>query len=302
MPMDVIRRRTGFTLVELLVVIAIVAILVGLLVPAVQRVRESANRTQCENNLKQLGLAFHTHHDQHSFFPTSGNHWSFPPTFINGTPAVGRKQGAGWGYQVLPYIEAQAVWLASEAKTDNERHRLVVGALNPIFFCPTRRAPTTLTYFDNYISASKADLVTHALCDYASNNATDDSGAIRANGYGPPLKIADMIDGTSTTLLIGERRVNRHYFGTVRSDDNEGYSVGNDWDTMRNANLPPMPDTHAATKENGFWEFGSSHSGGFNTVFVDGSVHFINFGVDPVVFSRLGTRADGHVVDAKIFD
>jgi Protein of unknown function (DUF1559) len=159
-----------------------------------------------------------------------------------------------------------------------------------------------VAYNDLYISQGPDDPVTHGLCDYASNNLDDGSGAIRANAYGPPLRFADLTDGTATTLVVAEKRMNLHYLGQLpRSDDNEGYSAGNDWDTMRNANYPPGPDANEPSDERGFANFGSSHRSGFNAVFADGSLHHIAFTVDPTIFSRLGTRADGQPIDGNAF-
>jgi prepilin-type N-terminal cleavage/methylation domain-containing protein/prepilin-type processing-associated H-X9-DG protein len=294
--------RGGFTLIELLVVIGILGVLFAILLPAVQRVREAASRAQCANNLKQIGLAFQSHHSALGYFPTAGDNWSTPPTYINGVPAVGDQQGAGWGFQILPYIEGDNAWRGGGATTDSARQRVAVGAIFPVYFCPSRRAPMTVTYHDLYISRSGDDLVTHALNDYAGNNLFNDSGVLRSNVVGSPLRLADITDGTSSTLLIGEKRMNIYYLGQpLRSDDNEGYTGGHDWDTMRSTDAPPARDSNAATPEKGLVHFGSSHPSGLNVVFADGSVHHVPYAIDPAVFSLLGSRADGKPINTSDF-
>src|SRR5438477_8728397 len=136
--MNSIRRsRSGFTLIELLVVIAIIAVLIGLLLPAVQKVREAAARLQCQNNLKQIGLAFHDHHDALGYFPAGGWQWWTPPTYLNGAPAVGDQQAASWAFQILPYLEANNTWKGGQATNDPDRVVVAVGTTNPVFFCPS---------------------------------------------------------------------------------------------------------------------------------------------------------------------
>src|SRR5262245_12010807 len=188
-------RRRGFTLIELLVVIAIIGVLIGLLLPAVQKIREAAARMSCQNNLKQFGLAFHNHHDALMYFPAGGWYWWTPPTYSNGVPAIGPQQAAGWAFQILPYLEADNTWKGGQANTDANRILVAVGTTNKLFFCPTRRNPQTVTLsLPDYLGGQ---LVTHALCDYAASNfhttPSSQTGVVR-QFY--PTRIAEVTDGT----------------------------------------------------------------------------------------------------------
>jgi prepilin-type processing-associated H-X9-DG protein len=274
-----------------LVVIAIIGILIALLLPAVQKIREAAARMTCANNLKQLGLAFHNHHDANQYFPTGGWQWYTPPTYVNGSPAVGAQQQAGWGFQILPYIEADNVWRGGSATDDRGRILVAIGTPTKTFFCPTRRSPQVVSFgAPEYLEGLVAP---RALCDYAAANL-EGTGVVKQF---TPNRIADITDGTSHTLLLGEKRLNLSFLGRPQKDDDIGYTQGFDNNTIRSTNDPPAPDYRSPDPEgDGEDLFGSSHPGRFNAVFADGSVRTIPYTIDPVIFSRLGNKSDGQVV------
>jgi prepilin-type N-terminal cleavage/methylation domain-containing protein/prepilin-type processing-associated H-X9-DG protein len=288
-------RHRGFTLIELLVVIAIVGTLLALLLPAVQKAREAAARMSCQNNLKQIGLAFHGHHDTHGFFPTGGWDWTTPPTYLNGQPAVGAQQTAGWAFQILPHLEAENIARGGTATNDLDRTLIAVGTPHKVFFCPSRRPPQTVTWSHPEYLGGRA--VTHALCDYAASNYHSDpanqTGVVRQKF---PNRIADISDGTTNTFMVGEKRLNLRFLGQPQENDSVGYTCGWDKDPVRTTDKGPKPDHFGDTDTTK--RFGSSHPGRFNAVFADGSVRPISYSIDPVLFSYLGNKSDGQAINA----
>lgn len=288
------RQRGGFTLIELLVVIAIIAVLIGLLLPAVQKVREAANRISCTNNLKQIGLAFHNHHGTYNYFPTGGWDWNAVPNYVGGQPAVGAQQKAGWGFQILPFLEGGNAWSGGQANNDLGRALVAISTTHKVFFCPSRRVPQTVTLsVPLYLNGME---VTHALCDYAASNL-EGTGVVRQY---TPMQIADITDGLSNTLMVSEKRLNRRYLGQPQSNDYIGYTAGWENDVVRSTDQTPRPDYNG--EDDGREDlFGSSHPGRFNAVFADGSVHTISYSIDPTVFNYLGNRSDGQVIKSDEF-
>jgi prepilin-type N-terminal cleavage/methylation domain-containing protein len=286
-------RSAAFTLIELLLVIAIISVLIGLLLPAVQKAREAASRIQCANNLKQIGLAFHNHHSAHGLLPDAGGGWWLPRSWSGpASPEIAPNQNWGWGYQILPFIEQNVVWsLPQDADA--------AGAVIKIYFCPSRRSPVALVGIESGLPPN----VKRGAIDYAGNGGTgpyifpDGFPWLSQNGVVIPgsnggLRLTDITDGTSNTLLVGERNFNRKHFNqSWQYDENNGYFDGWDWDTIRWGYEVPAPDRYDDSYYD--WRFGSSHSVGFNAVFADGSVRLIRYAVALPVFQRACMRSDG---------
>jgi prepilin-type N-terminal cleavage/methylation domain-containing protein len=299
------RRRSGFTLVELLVVIAIIGILVALLLPAVQAAREAARRTQCVNNLKQLGLATLNFHDVSKTLPAARWHDKYQT----------------WFACIMPYLEASneyALWHFDKMYSDpvNKPARVVYVAA---FFCPSRRggggegllAPASVASI--YSSQGSTG-------DYAGNNGKNVEGALAApdpktgssipDDFGtiitpacfefsacPNFKstvaLKNITDGTSKTFLAGEKHVPASQYALETSPDDSIYQGDFIQNHCRGAGTlcPPAQDPEYLGN-NPYWGslFGSKHPGITQFVFCDGSVRPVQLNVDLVVYEAAATR------------
>ncbi|MGE3809276.1 MAG: DUF1559 domain-containing protein [Gemmataceae bacterium] len=293
------RPRHGFTLIELLVVIAIIGVLLALLLPAVQKVRESANRAACANNLKQIGLACLAHGNTKDAFP-GGGHYNLllNRNWTGASPADHRKQYWSWAYQILPYLEQENLWW-------NSSDQVVVSTTIKSYFCPTRRRPVALT------GGWQTRPYPVAMSDYAGNAGTryeyynpflgmygdGADGVFRHIGKHPnPVRFSDVLDGLSNTILIAEKRDDAALTSLeCNGCDNEGYTSGFQCDIIRWGAFPPERDYRSPepVPANSGYQFGSSHSAGVQAVFGDGAVRMIRFDVDPTVFSYMSSTSDG---------
>jgi prepilin-type N-terminal cleavage/methylation domain-containing protein/prepilin-type processing-associated H-X9-DG protein len=310
--------RRGFTLIELLVVIAIIAILIGLLLPAVQKVREAAARTQCANNLKQLGLACHSYHDAHTRFPP-GAVGPLTPAF----PQYLHLKSHGLGTYLLPYLEQSA--LARRYSWDDAwfdpPNQPVVNTPLTVWQCPSAPANRVMDGSLDTVKPPPAERFngTAACGDYAGMGAVD-PGLVRDRLIDPPggptderghyegvfpinstRRVADILDGTSNTILIAEC-AGRPQLWQGRRQVANVWLTGGPW-ASRNLLWcrGATPDGTASfgpcavncTNDREVYSF---HSGGANVVFADGSVHYLRANLSIRIFAALVTRAGGEVV------
>jgi prepilin-type N-terminal cleavage/methylation domain-containing protein/prepilin-type processing-associated H-X9-DG protein len=316
--------RRGFTLIELLIVIAIIAILIALLVPAVQRIREAASLIQCANNLRQIGIGLQNNYNTQNRFPSGGWGWGWIGMPDRGT---GPDQPGNWLYNVLPYIDQGTLRTLGAGQTSPDFEQSILTLIEtpvPVFNCPSRRSGGPYTVQDKYsiykvgigstgatttITASKA-----ARCDYAANAGSQGFNQIFAGpaslvqgdseSYSWPsttscsgiffqrstVSINDITRGTSNTFMIGERYIDPlRYLDGQDVGDNEAMYVGFDNDGYRVTINPPERDR--AGQQN-IRIFGSAHAGGINMLYCDGSVRFVTYDVDRDVFMEAGRRAD----------
>ena len=307
-------KRRAFTLIELLVVIAIIAILIALLLPAVQQAREAARRSQCKNHLKQYGLALHNYHDNFQTFPIGGVNWT------------GNR--LGWHVRVLPYIDQTPLYNAinfSQADAYNQviGGRALKNTSYPLLFCPSDPTANAGPYGDGFQSNYGGNLgntvVTsaNAACDTLSNTfakpgtaghggglqSSNVDGIFSRAGYG--ARIADLTDGTSTVMLVGEilPECNDHNGGGWPHDNNMANAHSttlvspNDFTTCPNipggSRKPPStPDCTAQNNWTYSWGFRSRHTGGLHIVMGDGSVRFASGNVDAAVWRNVGGKSD----------
>jgi prepilin-type N-terminal cleavage/methylation domain-containing protein/prepilin-type processing-associated H-X9-DG protein len=287
-------KRLGFTLIELLVVIAIIAILMGLLLPAVQKVREAAARVKCENNLKQIALAMQMYHDTNGYYPAS---------FSKNPPQT--QNNWGWLAKLLPYMEQSPLYTSLETDVVAfGANSYTTGIIPPLFLCPSDPASQAIQnqYFSGY-----------ARTNYLVSEQVSDGGS--------KYTVYSITDGTSNTIMAGERDGTSQVGGIWGGRDSTsvaGVIARPNWPL----NTPYPFGTTIPTKANDpecvSYTWSSKHAGnGVNFVFCDGSVHFLSasLGTDPAQrncnhplvanpnypFILLYLASDGFPIDGNLF-
>jgi len=296
------RVRSGFTLIELLVVIAIIAVLIGLLVPAVQKVREAANRMTCTNNLKQIGLGMVGFHDSTGAFPTTrlDNRYT-------------------WLVEILPYIEQDGLFKQWNMRSGGFHQQNANARQTPVkvYFCPSRRTtgPVVTDTMDNTTTPANGAPADYAVCagdpatgasnDYWWQSASANGGCNgvfrMSNDWSttpsgpnrPGCRIADILDGTTNTVLVGEKHIPLAQINTAAGGDGPAYN-GDKGYSFRMMGSNRLLARTLTEGQGG--KFGSWHTGVVNFVLGDGSVRNIRTSIDGTTLGLLANRSDGRVL------
>jgi prepilin-type N-terminal cleavage/methylation domain-containing protein/prepilin-type processing-associated H-X9-DG protein len=367
-------RRWGFTLIELLVVIAIIAVLIGLLLPAVQKVRDAANRMKCANNLKQMGIALHSYHDQLGSFPPGLDNMPFETS--TGSKTTQKYWMVSWFTRIMPWIEQGNVWNQMNQEEDNpavplptrydpwslnskgQARFIGLGTEQPIYSCPADSRTLVVTQVSEYgttftiaftayqgvsgishrgghtYPGNTGDVPTqNDEIDPATGHLTGMNGILipvqNTKGICPSgVRMADIPDGTSNTLMVGERPPSKDlifgwmFAGFGNSGDGDGdvilgiserheqISPGspNEMDPngkpcSKGSPDPTSPQAYqlspgSLSNQCDQFHYWSLHAGGANFCLGDGSVHFLTYGISPIVQRAMATRAGGEAVEA----
>ena len=322
--------RRGFTLIELLVVIAIIAVLVGLLLPAVQAAREAARRIRCTNNLKQIGLALQNYHDAIGTFPMS---YATRGRFRDGSTDTA--PGWGWGAMILPQLEQGPLFNAANFSrpVEGPQNATAVRSLLAAYLCPSDPTPGGPFPVSDASGAVMAMMGPTSYAACVGDDLADSTTGLNNDGLGngvmfrnSGIRLADITDGASQTITVGERA------WSITSGPWAGVVTGG---VVRRGAANPCPTTGAlfypaaslvlahctvlntdSEPDGGIDDFSGRHPNGANVAFADGSVHFLrsvlrNTGRRPdgstiyapssLVLQALGTRAGGEVVSADAY-
>jgi prepilin-type N-terminal cleavage/methylation domain-containing protein/prepilin-type processing-associated H-X9-DG protein len=280
--------RSAFTLIELLVVIAIIAILIGLLVPAVQKVRDAGDRAQCQNNLKQIALALHSYHDVYKKFPPGGS--------SAGT------EGLSFLVYILPYVEQGNIYKSFNInQAYNSGSNTPLGLLQvPIYLCPSTTNRFTLASFEysgvnepwtaNYVGnmGPKDPAASSYQVDYTVNS----HGGIAQQGVlgmDTAISFKHITDGSSNTFLVGEMSWKSNGY---RAWSRGCWKTSSDWNchSCRNVTYALNAVTYNGSNNFNDVSFGSQHTGGANFAYCDASVHFVSVEVSLAVYRATASR------------